>query len=82
MCDPVLKGEGSKYKRTMTKHQLLKEEIILDMKLLGAKSIKELTPELLDMRSLHVKQAPRDMLYDAGYVPLSPPRFRDEPMEE
>jgi hypothetical protein len=27
MCDPVLKGEGSKYKRTMTKHQLLKEEI-------------------------------------------------------
>lgn len=62
--------------------QLLKEEIILDMKLLGAKSIKELTPELLDMRSLHVKQAPRDMLYDAGYVPLSPPRFRDEPMEE
>lgn len=60
--------------------QLLKEELICDMKLLGANKISDLTPDLLDTKSLHIKQAHRDLLYDNAYDPLTPPRFKDEPL--
>ena len=58
--------------------QLLKRELVLDMKLLGVSKLSELTPELLDLRSLHNRTAPADMLYNAGYEPLAPPKFLNE----
>ena len=58
--------------------QLLKRELLLDMKLLGVSKLSDLTPELLDLRSLHNRTAPPDMLYNAGYEPLAPPKFLNE----
>lgn len=55
--------------------QLLKNEIMLDMKLMGVSKIEDLKPALLDTRSLHSRLAQEDILYDAGYEPLSPPKF-------
>lgn len=58
--------------------QLLKDELVLDMKLLGAKNLSELSPELLDLRNLHARGIQHDMLYDTAYDPLSPPKFKNE----
>jgi len=58
--------------------QLLKRELLLDMKLLGVSKLSDLTPELLDLRSLHNRTAPPEMLYNAGYEPLAPPKFLNE----
>ncbi|KAK6455264.1 cytochrome b2, mitochondrial precursor [Scheffersomyces xylosifermentans] len=58
--------------------RLLKEELILDMKLLGVSSLNDLTPELLDMRSLHSRTQYPDSLYNKGYVPMAPTKFNDD----
>lgn len=58
--------------------QMLKRELVLDMKLLGVSKLEELRPELLDLRGLHNRVPQRDMMYDAGYVPLAPPKFLNE----
>lgn len=56
--------------------QLLKEEIRLDMKLLGVTSISELGPHHLDLRNLYARSPPTDHLYNSNYEPLSPPEFK------
>lgn len=58
--------------------QLLRAEMILDMKLLGVKKLSDLGPQHLDLRSLHARNSPRDNLYYENYEPLSPPTFRHE----
>lgn len=55
--------------------ELLKEEIKLNMKLLGVKSIDQLGPQHLDTTSLSFRLAPKDHLYYGNYEPLAPPNF-------
>lgn len=57
--------------------QLLKNEIFLDMKLLGVNKIEDLTPDLLDLRSLYNRSHFNDYLYNGTYEPLHPPKFKD-----
>lgn len=58
--------------------EMLKEEIRLDMRLLGVSRIEDLKPEHLDLRNLLARHAPADNLYYGNYEPLSPPRFKHE----
>lgn len=58
--------------------QLLKDEIRIDMRLLGVSTIDELGPHLLDLRNLYARQSPLDSVYNSNYEPLSPPKFRNE----
>lgn len=58
--------------------ELLKEEIRLDMRLLGVSKIEELGPQHLDLRNLYSRSAPSDHLYNLNYEPLSPVRFKHE----
>jgi L-lactate dehydrogenase (cytochrome) len=56
---------------------LLREELEMNMRLLGARSIEDLGPDLLDVRSLmgHGNGVPRDVLSEAAYDALiSPPQ--------
>lgn len=55
--------------------ELLKDEIRLDMRLLGVKNIDQLGPQHLDTTNLSLRQAPVDHLYYGNYEPLSPPSF-------
>ena len=58
--------------------ELLKSEMILDMKLLGVKKISDLGPQHLDLRSIHSRLPPNDNLYNENYEPLTPPTFKHE----
>lgn len=58
--------------------QLLKDEIHLDMKLLGVTKLSELGPHHLDLRNLYARNAPPDYVYNRNYEPLTPPAFRNE----
>ncbi|GEQ71160.1 hypothetical protein JCM33374_g4841 [Metschnikowia sp. JCM 33374] len=58
--------------------ELLREEIRLDMRLLGVSKIEDLGPQHLDLRNLYSRTPPRDNLYYGNYEPLSPPRFAHE----
>lgn len=55
--------------------QLLKDEIIMGMRLLGARTVEELTPDLLDISSVnaHPSVVPNDTLSVLAYDALSPP---------
>lgn len=57
---------------------LLREEIRIDMRLVGVSKLSELGPEHLDLRNLHSRAAPVDNLYYRNYEPLSPPVFGHE----
>ena len=58
--------------------QLLKDEIEMNMRLLGVNKIEELTPELLDTRSIHNRAVPvaKDYLYEQNYQRMSGAEFR------
>lgn len=56
--------------------QLLKNEMIRDMRLLGVNSIKELNEDLVDMESLKFKGiSSSDYLYNSNYTNIPPPPF-------
>jgi L-lactate dehydrogenase (cytochrome) len=58
--------------------QLLKDEMEMGMRLLGARSVKELNPSLVDARSLFSHSAPPvDSLSAAVYEPLASPAQRE-----
>ncbi len=59
---------------------LLKDELEMDMRLLGARSIDELGPELLEARSLasHPNGVPEDYLSRQAYDPLQTPAPRSK----
>ncbi|KAI4722774.1 hypothetical protein E4T48_00882 [Aureobasidium sp. EXF-10727] len=58
--------------------QLLKDEMEMNMRLIGCNSVDQLTPELLDVRSLHTHTASvaPDTLSIAAYDPLAGPKER------
>lgn len=58
--------------------QLLKEEMRVDMKLLGVSKLSDLGPQHLDLRNIHARDVPSDNVYNTNYEPLTPPKFRNE----
>lgn len=56
--------------------QLLKEEMRVDMRLLGVSKLSDLGPHLLDVRNLYARHAARDNLYYRNYEPLLAPDFQ------
>lgn len=58
--------------------QILKSEIFITMKLLGAHKISDLTPELLDLRGLSSRRVHDDALYESVRDPLQPPEFTND----
>lgn len=58
--------------------QILKEEISLNMKLLGVSKVSELDSSLLDLRNLHSRPYYSDSAYNRGYDPIASPKFKDE----
>lgn len=56
--------------------QLLKEEMLRDMKLLGVNSVKELNEDMVDIESLKFKGiSSSDILYNSNYTNMPPPPF-------
>lgn len=60
--------------------QMLKEELILDMQLLGITSIADLTPDILDTRGLAYREPPFDAAFYRNYEKLGAPKFANEIM--
>lgn len=61
--------------------QLLKDEMEMNMRLIGASSIAELNPSLIDVRGLtggHHAPVPADSLGVGAYDPLQAPRFSEK----
>ena len=58
--------------------QLLRDELEMNMRLLGATRIADLTPDLVDVRGLSVHTVPggADVLQSAVYAPLASPAFK------
>lgn len=57
--------------------QVLKDEMIMNMRLLGATSIDQLDDTFIDSRFTVNKTVPSDNLYSNVYQPLSHPPFKD-----
>ncbi|CDK27438.1 unnamed protein product [Kuraishia capsulata CBS 1993] len=75
---PVLYSMSAYGEAGVTKAiQLLKDELEMDMRLLGVTKISDLGPEFVDTRGLIGVHA-KDMLYDNLYAPLEPVKFKDE----
>jgi L-lactate dehydrogenase (cytochrome) len=55
--------------------QLLKDEMVMNMRLIGASKVEELTPELVDTAGLkyHTAPVPQDTLGIRAYDPLITP---------
>lgn len=60
--------------------QLLRDEMVMNMRLIGAANIHQLTPDLIDASNLksHVASISSDTLSLATYDPLLPPQQRPE----
>lgn len=58
--------------------EMLKQEIAIDMKMLGVSKLSELTPDLLDTRGLAYRQPPYDEAFYRNYEPLGVPKFSNE----
>ncbi|KAF4125261.1 L-lactate dehydrogenase (cytochrome), partial [Geosmithia morbida] len=60
--------------------QLLKDEMEMNMRLIGCTSVEDLTPDLLDIRALpnHSNPTPADSLSLATYDPLAVPAQRPQ----
>jgi L-lactate dehydrogenase (cytochrome) len=58
--------------------QLLKDEFEMNMRLIGARTVEELTPDLVDTRGLQTHTVPtgNDVLYGSVYDPLVNPAFK------
>ncbi|KAI0669650.1 glyoxylate dehydrogenase [Trametes maxima] len=59
--------------------QLFRDEFEMNMRLLGARTIDEIVPEMVDTSSLssHTVLAPEDKLFNSTYQPLSLAKFRE-----
>ena len=61
--------------------QLLKDEMEMNMRLIGASSIQDLNPSMVDVRGLmsgHNAPVPADTLSIGAYDPLQAPRFSEK----
>jgi L-lactate dehydrogenase (cytochrome) len=58
--------------------QLLKDEFEMNMRLIGARNVDELTPDLVNIRGLHIHSVPTatDVLSHGVYDPLKNPAFK------
>ena len=58
--------------------QLLKDEFEMNMRLIGASTNADLTPDLVDARGLQTHTVPTggDLLMNSVYDPLKSPAFR------
>ncbi|KAJ3784407.1 glyoxylate dehydrogenase [Lentinula aff. detonsa] len=58
--------------------KILGDELEMNMRLLGARNLKELVPEMVDASALqaHVGATPRDNLFDSTYQPLRLAEFK------
>ncbi|KAF8891829.1 glyoxylate dehydrogenase [Infundibulicybe gibba] len=59
--------------------QILRDEFEMNMRLLGARNLSELVPEMVDASALHAHAGltPSDTLYNATYQPLSLASFKN-----
>jgi len=59
--------------------QILRDELEMNMRLLGARHLGELVPEMVDASALHahVSLTPNDSLYTSTYQPLRLAEFRE-----
>ncbi|RCK64200.1 Cytochrome b2, mitochondrial [Candida viswanathii] len=57
--------------------QLLKDEMIMDMRLLGVTSLDQLDESFVDTRFMQTRYVPEDKLFDRVYEPIPLPRFKD-----
>lgn len=57
---------------------ILKSEMIRDMKMLGVTSLDQLGPEYVDTRNLHARYPPVDTAYYRNYESPAPPIFSNE----
>ncbi|KAI9465260.1 glyoxylate dehydrogenase [Lactarius psammicola] len=59
--------------------QIFRDELEMNMRLLGVRTLSELRPEMVDARALsvHTGSVPEDNLYRTTYQPLSLAKFRD-----
>jgi L-lactate dehydrogenase (cytochrome) len=61
--------------------QLLKDELEMNMRLIGATKVEDLSPSLVDVRGLvggHSASVPADTLSLGAYDPLQAPRFSEK----
>ncbi|KAL4911034.1 hypothetical protein BDW74DRAFT_142305 [Aspergillus multicolor] len=61
--------------------QLLKDELEMNMRLIGAQTVADLNPSLIDVRGLvggHSASVPADTLSLGAYDPLQAPRFTEK----
>lgn len=60
--------------------QLLKDELVMNMRLLGVTKIEDLTPELLDTTTIHQRtvSVPADYLYKDNYLHMQGVEFNPE----
>lgn len=78
---PFLYANSSYGDKGVTKAiQLLKDEMEMNMRLLGVNKIEELTPDLLDTRNVFNRAVPvaKDYLYDQNYQRMAGADFRPE----
>ncbi|RCK63428.1 Cytochrome b2, mitochondrial [Candida viswanathii] len=57
--------------------QLLKDEMIMDMRLLGATSLDQLDESFVDTRFMQTRYVPEDKLFERVYEPIPLPIFKD-----
>lgn len=57
--------------------QLLKDEMIMDMRLLGVTSLDQLDESFVDTRYMQTRYVPEDKLFERVYEPIPLPRFKD-----
>ncbi|KAM5543006.1 hypothetical protein V8D89_003390 [Ganoderma adspersum] len=59
--------------------QIFRDEFEMNMRLLGAKTIKDIVPEMVDAKSLssHFVMTPQDNLFQNTYQPLQLARFQE-----
>ncbi|PPQ83617.1 hypothetical protein CVT25_006302, partial [Psilocybe cyanescens] len=59
--------------------KILHDEFEMNMRLIGAKSIKDITPDMVDASNIssHIASTPGDRLYDSNYESMQHARLRD-----
>ena len=55
---------------------ILENEMLRDMKMLGVNKVSELGPEYVDTRSLYMRSTNADFSYQRNYIPIPPPVFK------
>ncbi|CAX45618.1 L-lactate dehydrogenase [cytochrome], putative [Candida dubliniensis CD36] len=57
--------------------QLLKDEMVMNMRLLGVNKLEELNESFVDTRFMQTRYVPDDVLFNRVYEPVPLPKFKD-----